>query len=145
MFTLYVQFIVVYSTIVSYVLFILSCTTFEVRIFLQPWYNFIVRILYTIFYYVLVQIYVQPICIILLILHHYSAPLQRRRNWCQPPLPAARRPSGANGGAPVPKPANFSPSIPPPYHPSTIWSVRPIHLVASQFPHTIQRIISQFL
>ena len=44
----------------------------------------------------------QSICIILILQHKYSAPLQHWRNWCQPPLPTARRLSIANGDAPVP-------------------------------------------
>ena len=49
----------------------------------------------------LVTICVQSICIILLLQHKYSAPLQHWRNWCQPPLTTARRLSIANGDAPV--------------------------------------------
>ena len=52
----------------------------------------------------LVPIRVHSICIILLLGHKYSVSLQHRRNWCQPPLPIARRPSRANGSAPIPVP-----------------------------------------
>ena len=138
MFILYVRFIVVYSTIVSYVFFILFCTTLEVRICVQPWYNCIVHILYTILYYVLVPICVQYIFIILLLRHKYSAPLQHRSNWCQPPLPTARRPSRANGGAPIPAPANAGPSIPPTSHQRLIQSICPIQPVANQPAHKSQ-------
>ena len=136
-FTLYVRFIVVYSTIVSYVLFILYYTTLEVRICVQPYYNFIVRILYTLLYYLLVPFFVQSICIILMLQHKYPAPLQHWRNWCQPPLPIARRPlksqswcsrSGNNGGAPVLAPANTGSSIPP----------RPINVPSSPSVPSIQ-------
>ena len=51
-----------------------------------------------------VLICVHSICIILLLQQKYVAPLQHRHNWCQPPLPTARRPSRANGGARVPAP-----------------------------------------
>ena len=71
---------------------------------MQPSYNFIVRILYTILYYVLVPICVQYICIIFLLRNKYFAPLQHRHNWCHPPLTTSRRPSRANGDAPVPAP-----------------------------------------
>ena len=81
----------------------------------------------------LVPIFVQPICITLLLWHNYSAPLKHRCNWCQPPLPANRRPLRANGGAPIPAPANVGPSIPPQSHPRPIRSVRPMHLVSIQF------------
>ena len=64
--------------IVSYILFILSCTTLEVRIC------------------------VNSICIILLLRHKYSASLRYRRNWCQQPLPISLRLPRANGSAPVP-------------------------------------------
>ena len=82
MFTFYVQFIVVcsHNTIISYLIFIISCTTLEVRIC------------------------VHSICIILLLRHKYSASLHHRRNWCQLPLTISRRPSRANGGSPVPSP-----------------------------------------
>ena len=53
----------------------------------------------------LVLIRVHSICIILLLWHKYSASLQPRHNWCQPPLPIARRPSRANDCAPVPAPS----------------------------------------
>ena len=69
-----------HSIIVSYVLFILSCTTLEV------------------------QICVHSICIIFLLVHKYSASLQHRDSWCQIPLRIAHRPSVANDGAPVPEP-----------------------------------------
>ena len=49
----------------------------------------------------LVPICVNPVCVIFLLWQKYSAPLQHRLNWYQPPLLAARRPSRANGGAPV--------------------------------------------
>ena len=49
----------------------------------------------------LILICVQSICIILLLWHKYSAPLQHQLNWCQPPIPVACRPSRANVGAPV--------------------------------------------
>ena len=113
-------------------------------------YNCIVCILYNIMYYIrgldlcaaIVQFYCtyslyylvlhvsSEFCSVylyyLLLKHRYSAPLQNQRNWCQPPLPTARRPSRANGGAPVPAPANIGPSIPPPSHPRPIHSIRPI-------------------
>ena len=69
-----------HSIIVSYVLFILSCTTLEVRIC------------------------VHSICIALLLRHKYSASLQHRQNWCHLLLRIVRRPSRANGGAPVTAP-----------------------------------------
>ena len=50
----------------------------------------------------LVLIFVQPICNILLIYHKYSVPLKHQRNWCQQTLPATCHPSRANYGAPVP-------------------------------------------
>ena len=79
MITLYVRFIVVcrHSKIVLYVLFILSCTTLKV------------------------QIGVHSICIIIFLRKKYFASLQHRHNWCQLPLHIVRRPSRANGGAPV--------------------------------------------
>ena len=58
----------------------------------------------------LVPICVQPICVIFIIGHKYSVPLQHQRNWCQPTLPAARRPPRFNGGATVPVAYN-QPSI----------------------------------
>ena len=103
-FTFYLQFIAVRITIVQYVLFILYCNTLEVRICVQPWYNFILCTLYTILYYMLVLICVHSICIILLFRHKYSALFHPRRNWCQPPLPTSLFPSGSNDGAPVPTP-----------------------------------------
>ena len=146
-FTLYVRFIVVYSTIASYVLFILYCTTLEVRICVQPQYNFIVRTLYNSLYYVLVLICLHPICIILLLRHKYSAPLQHRRNWCQPPLPTACRPSRANGGDPVPAPMVDLPfqrlltlvhptHVPPTSHP--IHPSHPSHSSSNQPAHKSQ-------
>ena len=93
----------------------------------------------------LFRICVQPIFIILLIWHNYSAPLQQRCNWCQPPLTAARRPSRFNGGDPILAPANVGPNIPPPSHPRPISSIRHIQPVASQFPHTSQLTKIQFL
>ena len=82
MIKLYVRFIVVcsHSIIVSYVIFILSCTMLEVRIC------------------------VHSICIILLLGQKYSASLQHQHNWCQLPLCIARRSSISKGGAPVPAP-----------------------------------------
>ena len=56
-----------YSTILLYVFFILYCTTLQVRICVQPQYNCIVQIIYTILYYVLVPICVKSICIIFLL------------------------------------------------------------------------------
>ena len=78
-FTLYVQFIVVcnHSEIVSYILFIISCTTLEVRIC------------------------VHSIFIIFILRHNYSTSLQHRPNWCQLTIPIARLPSRANDGAPI--------------------------------------------
>ena len=67
-------------------------------------YNCIVHIIYNILYYVLFPICGKSICIILLLRQKYSAPLYNQRNWCQPPLPTARRPSRSNGGTPVPAP-----------------------------------------
>ena len=133
-FTLYVRFIVVYSTIVLYVLFILYSTTLDVRICVQPYYNFIVRILYTLLYYLLVPFFVQSICIILMLQHKYSAPLQHQSNWLHLPLPTSRRTSRANGGAPIPAPMVVLPfrrlltsvhptPVPPTHHP-----VHPYHL-----------------
>ena len=99
----------------------------------------------TILYYVLVLICVKSICIIFMLWHKQSAPFQHRHNWFQSPLTSARCPSRANGGDPVPAPANVGPSITPQSHSFTIRSVRPIHPVASKFPHTSQHIKSQFL
>ena len=65
-----------HSIIVSYVRFILSCTTLEV------------------------QICVHSICIVLLI----RKKTPHRQYWLQLPLRIARCPSRANGGAPVPAP-----------------------------------------
>ena len=70
----------------------------------QSYCNCIVRTIYNILYYMLVSIHAHSICIILPRRHKYSASLQPQQNWCQPPLPIARRPSRANGGAPVPAP-----------------------------------------
>ena len=49
----------------------------------------------------LVSICVHSICIILLLQHKYSAPLQHQHNWWHLPLPTSRRPSRANYGDPV--------------------------------------------
>ena len=92
----------------------------------------------------LYPIFVQPICIIFLLWHKYSAPLQYRCNWCQPPLPTTCRLSRANGGALVPAPANVGPYIPPPYHPRPFWSIRPIQPVAIQFYRTSQWIKASY-
>ena len=66
-----------HSTIVSYILCILSCTMCLFRFVRSPFLLFCYS-------------------------KKNSAPLKRRQNWCQPPLPATRIPSRANGGAPVP-------------------------------------------
>ena len=84
----------------------------------------------------------QSICIIFLPQHKYSAPLQHRRNWCQPPLPTTRRPSRANGGATVPAPANVGPSIPTPSHQRPIQSIHPIQPVANQPAHKSQFLLA---
>ena len=56
--------------------------------------------------------------------------LFRRQWWCSR--------SGANGGAPVPAPANVGPSIPPLSHQSPIQSICPIQPVANQTSHKSQ-------
>ena len=65
------------------------------------------------------MIFVQSICIILLLRHKYSASFQHRRNRCQPALPTARCPPRANGGTPVPAPMVALP------FPQVLTSVRP--------------------
>ena len=91
------------------------------------------------------RICVQSIWIILLLWSKYSALLQHRQNWWQPPLPATRHPSISNGGDIVPEPANIGTSIPSPSQPCPILSVHPIRPVASHFLHTSQHIKIQFL
>ena len=112
-----------HSIILSYVLFILSCTTSEV------W------------------ICVHSIFIILLLRYKYSASLQRQHNWCQLPLHIAHRPSRANGGAPVLAGVNnFRLTLVPPtpnpvhpYHPSHVGSNQPMHKTMCLHPvDTIQ-------
>ena len=73
----------------------------------------------------LVPIFVQPISIILLLWHKYSAPLQQQHNWCQPFLPVAR-PSIANCGAPVPA-THPQPLIRPhcPFPIISNWTIKP--------------------
>ena len=90
----------------------------------------------------LVPIFAQSICIIFLLQHKYSAPLQHKRNWCQPPLPTARRPSRANGGAPVLAPANVGPSIPLPSHQRPIQYICPIQKLSNQPVHKIQFLLA---
>ena len=121
---------------------------------MQPYYNFIVPTLYTILYYVLVPICVQSIFIIFLLRQKHSASLQHQRNWCQPPLPTARRPSISNGGAPpVPVPTvalpfwrvltSVSPvPVPPtphPFHPSHPSSNHPVYPVRPGAGQTASR------
>ena len=108
---------------------------------MQPYYNCIVLIIYTILYYLLVLIFLQSICIIFLLQQKYSAPLQLQGNWCQPPLTTARHPSRDNGGAPVPEPSNVGLTIPPPSHQRTIQSIHPIQPVANQPGNKIQFLI----
>ena len=114
-----------HSIIVSYVLFILSCTKLEVRIC------------------------VHSICIILLLQHKYSASLQNQDNWCQLLLCIERRPSRTNGGPPVPAPMVALPfrrvltfvcptPVPPtphpvhPYYPSYVGINQPEHCYPSR-------------
>ena len=91
----------------------------------------------------LALICVQSICIILMLWHKYSAPLQHRRNWCQPPLPTARRPSRSNSGSPVLTPANVGPSRPPPPHQRPIQSICTIRPVAKQPAHKIHFLLAK--
>ena len=88
--------------------------------------------IYTILYYVLVPICLQYICIILLLWHKYSAPLAAPKQLATdtdthrpPPLKSQwwRSCSGADGGAPVPLPANVRPSNPRPTNVPSIPSV----------------------
>ena len=98
-----------HGKIVLYLLFILYCTTLEVRIFMNSF------------------------CIILLLQHKYSAPLHHRHNWCQLPLLISRRPSISNGGAPVLDPIvafpflRVLPSVHPTPVPPTPHPVHPSH------------------
>ena len=109
-----------HSIIASYVIFIPSCTTLEVRIC------------------------VQSLCIILLLRHKHSASLQNRHNWCQLRLHIAHCPSRTNGGALVLAPMVALPfwrvltfvcptPVPPmshvvhPPHPSHVVSNQPVH------------------
>ena len=77
-------------------------------------------------------------------LYYFASPTKILRALAVPtqsvPATASRRPSRSNGGAPVPAPANFGPSILPPSDPRPLWSVLPIQPVASQFTHTSQRV-----
>ena len=81
--------------------------------------------------------------------------MQRRSNWRQTPLPTARRPSRANGGAPVPDTmvallfryllTSVRPTpVPPMSHPVHLY--RPFHLYVpySQLPASIPVHKSQF-
>ena len=114
-----------HSTIVSYVLFILSCTTYSFRF----------------------------VCTIFVLFcfsdKKYSASLQHRRNWCQPLLPIARRPSRANGGAIVWAPmvellfrwvitSVSTTPVPPTPHPS-----HPSHPSSNQTAHKSQFFLIQ--
>ena len=107
-----------HSTIVSCVFFILSCTT------------------------CLFQFFVRYICIILLLRHKYSAPLQHQRNWCQPPLPTTCHPSRANGGTAVLVPDYVGPSIPPPSHQRPLQSIHITQPVAHQPAHKSQFLLA---
>ena len=69
-------FVCIHSTILLYVLFILSCTTC---------------------YYDLCAVYLYYSAAT----KKYYISLKHRRNWFQPPLTTSHRPSRANGGAPV--------------------------------------------
>ena len=99
-----------------------------------------------------VPIRVHSICILLLLQQKYSAFLQHRRNRCQPPLPTARCPSRANGGASVPAPmvalpfwrvlTSVSPTSVPPT-PHTVHPSHPSHPASNQPAHKNQCFLIQ--
>ena len=99
----------------------------------------------------LVQICVHSICIILLIRHKYSVPLQHRRNCCQPTLPTPRRPSRANDGAPSPAPTVsllfqclLTSVHPTPPHQIPIQSIHPIRPIQSVTSQRIKASVSWY-
>ena len=113
---------------------------------MQPWYNFIVRTLYTILYYVLVTIFVHTIFIISLLRHKYSAPLS---------APTQSVPAIASHGQTAPQvpmvalpfraPAYFG-FIPPPSHQHLIHSIRSHYSypASNQSVHKSQRFLIRY-